>query len=664
MNHNNPTTTNTPHNNSTTNASNVNAPVNTFITSNLGSTFKTPDPIMAGYNSNPSTAGGSVTVPAPAGIASTTHSTRNMSTPASAACPPLAHISLSVPNPVSSPPSEPISTLGEVPPTTRAASVVTTSSTAVGGLRHNGESVMPPSQSSSVPTTAGTSTNNMYNRTPTLAIPATTNTTTTATASNTITNTTIQNNPSNNSNSNSNNISATPIASTTTSILHSASMVSRPSAKPPSKKKKNSISMNTAQSVSSSGSVQGENTGRWTAEEHRLFLQGLEQHGKGWKKIASLIKSRTVVQIRTHAQKYFQKIAKARQNGDDGEVSMENRENAVLSTSAKKKKSGTKRKAIASVVASAAVEAKKQATDKAKCMMGADPVIPLSFVAPALTPFVHVSNLGTAELTEGQVTPTESTVSHTSTGVPSFTSSHGTVSGAALEDSLFRFLTPMPNDSQVNVIARQAGANPITVPSESAKTNHAQYDEGEISPTGVVDFPSDWAWSEDPPSWYTKGADVDELLNEADALDWLADSGDLNETYIPPPDHSKMSEPSLMSLVDADDIKVEKGFPTADTVPIPVLESGTGLPTSSSSGNMPPFTSMFGSVNNLSNMKKGPSVNLSSVSLFASASEAVDAVVDVENFKLLDEHFDEQAFVTALLDQSSDSAHNLSHLEH
>lgn len=42
----------------------------------------------------------------------------------------------------------------------------------------------------------------------------------------------------------------------------------------------------------------GENVGRWTAEEHRLFLQGLEQHGKGWKKIASLIKTRSVVQIR------------------------------------------------------------------------------------------------------------------------------------------------------------------------------------------------------------------------------------------------------------------------------------------------------------------------------------------------------------------------------
>lgn len=46
--------------------------------------------------------------------------------------------------------------------------------------------------------------------------------------------------------------------------------------------------------------------GRWTAEEHRLFLQGMEQHGKGWKKIATLLKSRTVVQIRSHAQKYFQ----------------------------------------------------------------------------------------------------------------------------------------------------------------------------------------------------------------------------------------------------------------------------------------------------------------------------------------------------------------------
>lgn len=58
-----------------------------------------------------------------------------------------------------------------------------------------------------------------------------------------------------------------------------------------------------------------ESTGRWTREEHNLFVKGLELFGKGWKKIANLIKTRTVVQIRTHAQKYFLKLSKAR-NGE------------------------------------------------------------------------------------------------------------------------------------------------------------------------------------------------------------------------------------------------------------------------------------------------------------------------------------------------------------
>lgn len=53
--------------------------------------------------------------------------------------------------------------------------------------------------------------------------------------------------------------------------------------------------------------------GRWTTEEHRLFLQGLQLHNKQWKLIADLVKTRTVVQIRTHAQKYFQKLEKLNQ---------------------------------------------------------------------------------------------------------------------------------------------------------------------------------------------------------------------------------------------------------------------------------------------------------------------------------------------------------------
>ncbi|CAN0228771.1 unnamed protein product, partial [Discosporangium mesarthrocarpum] len=69
-----------------------------------------------------------------------------------------------------------------------------------------------------------------------------------------------------------------------------------------------------------------QNTGRWTYNEHQLFLRGLELHGKGWKKIASLIKTRTVVQIRTHAQKYFQKLAKNKQSGGDyGDMSVDGR---------------------------------------------------------------------------------------------------------------------------------------------------------------------------------------------------------------------------------------------------------------------------------------------------------------------------------------------------
>jgi len=76
-----------------------------------------------------------------------------------------------------------------------------------------------------------------------------------------------------------------------------------------------------------------ENTGRWTMEEHNIFLEGLKLHGKGWKQIAQMIKSRTVVQIRTHAQKYFQKLAKAQQNGNmTGEVTMDTRGGPSTST--------------------------------------------------------------------------------------------------------------------------------------------------------------------------------------------------------------------------------------------------------------------------------------------------------------------------------------------
>ena len=54
-----------------------------------------------------------------------------------------------------------------------------------------------------------------------------------------------------------------------------------------------------------------EHTGRWTKEEHEAFLAALQKYGKEWKKVAGKVKTRTVVQTRTHAQKYFQKLQKS-----------------------------------------------------------------------------------------------------------------------------------------------------------------------------------------------------------------------------------------------------------------------------------------------------------------------------------------------------------------
>jgi SHAQKYF class myb-like DNA-binding protein len=47
---------------------------------------------------------------------------------------------------------------------------------------------------------------------------------------------------------------------------------------------------------------------RWTGEEHRLFLEGIMLYGKDWKRMQPLIKTRSLVQIRTHAQKVFKNL--------------------------------------------------------------------------------------------------------------------------------------------------------------------------------------------------------------------------------------------------------------------------------------------------------------------------------------------------------------------
>lgn len=62
--------------------------------------------------------------------------------------------------------------------------------------------------------------------------------------------------------------------------------------------------------VESDGHTKAMNQGRWSAQEHEQFVQGYKRHGRQWKVLAEVITTRTVLQIRTHAQKYFNKLHK------------------------------------------------------------------------------------------------------------------------------------------------------------------------------------------------------------------------------------------------------------------------------------------------------------------------------------------------------------------
>lgn len=58
-----------------------------------------------------------------------------------------------------------------------------------------------------------------------------------------------------------------------------------------------------------------ESRGVWSAEEHRLFVDGIKMFPSGpWKDIANHVGSRTARQTMTHAQKYRQKIARRLRN--------------------------------------------------------------------------------------------------------------------------------------------------------------------------------------------------------------------------------------------------------------------------------------------------------------------------------------------------------------
>ena len=57
-----------------------------------------------------------------------------------------------------------------------------------------------------------------------------------------------------------------------------------------------------ANEVNNSDEFLQKSSGRWSKEEHKLFVEGLIQFGKNWKKVEEHIGTRTGAQIRSHAQ--------------------------------------------------------------------------------------------------------------------------------------------------------------------------------------------------------------------------------------------------------------------------------------------------------------------------------------------------------------------------
>ena len=49
--------------------------------------------------------------------------------------------------------------------------------------------------------------------------------------------------------------------------------------------------------------------GRWTKTEHERFLKGLERYGRDWVSVQKVVKTRNLIQVRSHAQKVFMKMS-------------------------------------------------------------------------------------------------------------------------------------------------------------------------------------------------------------------------------------------------------------------------------------------------------------------------------------------------------------------
>lgn len=59
---------------------------------------------------------------------------------------------------------------------------------------------------------------------------------------------------------------------------------------------------------STSVTTKRQKSGRWTTAEADLFEELIDLYGKDWKKIQAHIKGRTLSQVRSHGQKFFDRV--------------------------------------------------------------------------------------------------------------------------------------------------------------------------------------------------------------------------------------------------------------------------------------------------------------------------------------------------------------------